>query len=173
MENNKITSHLFCEDIRNENLKKIFENIFKFKITDLLSDYDYDEIDEFPFEIEKKGIMIGFIAETIKVQPQIEYIDLDTYNYPKNINYLIKRIPYKFDSLNIENISNCLTECSYLRIYYSLYNINQVNRIIFQYEDLRYELLINENLVVVRIRVYFYKIESSIDMRTYYPFSNE
>lgn len=172
-ENSKITSELFCKDIRMKDLGEDFERIFGVKMTDLLSEYEYDEIDEFPIEIKNKGIMIGFMAETIKVPPQIEYIDLDIYNYPQNINYLANTISITIDSFKSKNIEEYLTSCTNLRIYYSLYNIKQIDRIVFLNENLRYELLINEYFAISRIRICFNDNESTVDMRTFYPFDNE
>lgn len=170
IENNKITSKLFREDIRNKKNIKNFERIFEIKIADFLSEYDYDEIDEFPIEIKNRGIMIGFMAATIKVPPQIEYIDFDICNYPENISFLNKSIPLNSDFSESKKIEKHLIPCSNLRIYYSLYNIKQVDRIIFQDENIRYELLINEDVAISRIRICFNENESNINMRTYYPF---
>lgn len=170
IENKKITSVLFHKDIRNEEFAKDFEKLFKIEILDFLSDYEYDEIDEFPIEIMNKGIMIGFMAETIKVPPQIEYVDLDVYNYPENINYLEKIINIKSDFLGIEEIKRCLSPCSNLRIYYSIHNMKELDRIIFQDKGLRYELSITENIAISRIRICFGESESDMNMRTYYPF---
>jgi hypothetical protein len=167
---NKVTSKLFCKDIRDKNFNEYFGEIFGLEITDFLSEYDYDEIDEYPIEIENKGIMIGFIAETIKVPPQIEYIDLDIHNYPQNINFSAKTIPHNFGFLKSEDIEKHLTPCANLRVYHSLYDIKQIDRVIFQNEDLRYELLIDEDHILTRIRICFNENESSVDMRTFYPF---
>ena len=66
IENIKITSELFLNDIRKKSINGYFEKIFNIKISTMLDDYDdYDEIDEVPIKIENRGIMIGFIAETI------------------------------------------------------------------------------------------------------------
>jgi len=172
MESNKIASNLFQEDIRNKDFKKNFEKIFEIKIEDFLSDYEYDEIDEFPIEIENRGIMIGFIAQTIKVPPQIAYIDLDVYNHPPNTGYLAKKIPVPSAIKNPADIQEYLTPFNHLRIYYSLYNAEQIDRIIFQYEDLRYELSLTGDQVISRIRVCLPENESTINMSTYYLFDN-
>lgn len=172
MESNKIASNLFQENIRNKDFKKNFEKIFEIKIEDFLSEYEYDEIDEFPIEIENRGIMIGFIAETIKVPPQIAYIDIDVFNYPQNIGYLAKKIPVQPAIKNPADIQEHLTPFDNLRIYYSLYNQEQIDRIIFQYEDLRYELSLTKDSVITRIRVCMAEIESNINMSTYYLFDN-
>lgn len=59
--NNKIQRELFCTDLQNKNTESIFEKLFETSIEELLSDYDeYDEIDEYPIEINDKGVMIGF-----------------------------------------------------------------------------------------------------------------
>lgn len=167
---NKITASLFNRDIREDRFNNDFKDIFGIEIVELLEDYDYDEIDEFPFEIENRGIMIGFSAETIKVAPQIEYIDLEIIDHADNINYLTKTIPRKLDSSNQKSIEAYLVPFQYLKIYYSLYNISKVDRIIFHDGDLRYELSVNNNLQIYRIRVCFNEDISSINMRTYYPF---
>lgn len=172
MERNKIASNLFGADIRNKGFKKDFEKIFEIKIEDFLSEYEYDEIDEFPIEIESKGIMIGFIAQTIKVSPQISYIDLDVFNYQQNTHYLPKIIPVQSAIKNPADIQEHLTPFNNLRIYYSLYNQEQIDRIIFQYEDLRYELSLTKDSVITRIRVCIAEIESTINMSTYYLFDN-
>ncbi|QIH33141.1 hypothetical protein [Sphingobacterium sp. DR205] len=170
IESNKIASNLFQEDIRSKDFKKYFEKIFEIKIEDFLS--DYDEIDEFPVEIEDKGIMIGFIAQTTKVPPQISYIDLDVVNYPINTGYLAKEVPVQSLIKNPTDIQAHLIPFQNLRIYYSLYNQDQIDRIIFQYQDLRYELSLTKDSVITRIRVCIAEIESNINMSTYYLFDN-
>lgn len=172
MESNKIASNLFQEDIRNKDFKKEFEKIFEIKIEDFLSDYEYDEIDEFPIEIESRGIMIGFIAQTIKVPAQIAYIDLDVFNNPQNIGYLAKKIPVQSAIKNPADIQAHLTPFKNLRIYYSLFNQEQIDRIIFRFEDLRYELSLTKDSVITRVRIYIAEIESNINMSTYYLFEN-
>jgi len=161
---------LFRNDIRNKEIMENFEKVFEIEITDLLSGYDYDEIDEFPIKIEGKGIMIGFIAETIKTPPQIEYIDLDIHNYSENMSYMNKIIPLGSEFLKAEKIVEYLTPYSNFRIYFSLYNLKQIEKIIFQHENLRYELLINEGIAISRVRICFNETESDINMRTYHPF---
>lgn len=171
IENNKIISKLFQEDIRNENLLKDFEKIFKVNIIDLLSDYDYDEIDEFPIEIENKGIMIGFMAETVKVPPQIEYIDFDIFRYPQNTKFLKKVVSLNTDFSKTENIKKEFSPCSNFRIFYNLHKPLEIDRIVFEYEDLRYELLINEENAIYRIRICFSENATNTNMRTHYPFN--
>ncbi|SHF13209.1 hypothetical protein [Pedobacter caeni] len=172
IEGNKIASKLFREDIRSKDFNKEFERIFEIKIEDFLSDYEYDEIDEFPIEIENRGIMIGFIAKTIKVPPQIAYIDLDVYNHPQHIGYLAKKIPVPSAFKKSADIDKHLTPFDNLRLYYSLYNPEQIDRIIFHYENLRYELSLTGDHVVSRIRVCLAENESTINMSTYYLFDN-
>ncbi|MDA3613827.1 hypothetical protein [Polluticaenibacter yanchengensis] len=172
IERNKITSKLFRKNIRDKDFNKEFEKIFEIKIKDFLSEYEYDEIDEFPIEIESRGIMIGFSAETIKMPAQIEYIDLEVRHYPQNIAYLSKEIPLNFNIKNSEDFARHLTPFNNLKIYYSLYNQKQLDRTVFQYEDLRYELSLTVDGVISRIRVCFAEDESNINMRTYYLFDN-
>lgn len=171
-EHNKITSELFRKDIRTKDFNKGFEKIFKIKVEDFLSDYEYDEIDEFPIEMEGRGIMIGFAAETIKMPPQVEYVDIDVYKYPLNIDYLVKKIPTLSPYKKSEDIEEHLAPFENLRIYYSLDDLKQLDRVIFEYEGLRYELSVNRDAVISRIRVCFAENESSINMRTYYLFDN-
>ena len=171
-ENGNITSKLFRQEIRNEDVNQAFEKIFGITIEDLLSGYAYDELDEWPVEIENKGIMIGFIAETIKVPAQIAYIDVDVYNHPQHIVYLVKQIPVNTPFKKPADIETHLMPLKNCRIYYSLFNLQQMERIIFQYEDLRYELSLNKEGVLSRIRVCIAENESSINMKTYYLFDN-
>lgn len=172
LESKTIASQLFGKDIKNKDFNKEFKKIFEIEIEDFLSDYEYDEIDEFPIEIDNRGIMIGFSAETVKAPPQIEYIDLEIYNNPQNIGYLAKKIPVNIDLRKSEDIEAYLTPFSNLRIYYSLYDKDKIDMIIIQQDDLRYELALNEDAVITRIRVCFAELESSINMRTYYLFDN-
>lgn len=172
-ENSTITSKLFRQDIRNKDFNQAFEKIFGIKIATLLSGYAYDELDELPVEIENKGIMVGFIAETIKVPAQIAYIDIAIYNYPQHIAYLAKQIPVNTTFKKPEDIETHLMPFTNGRIYYSLFNLQQMDRIIFQYEDLRYELSLNNDGILSRIRVCIAENESTINMRTYYLFDNE
>ncbi|GAB3022775.1 hypothetical protein GCM10027051_29480 [Niabella terrae] len=170
VEKNKITSNLFRKNIRTDDFKLLFERIFEVDIEELLVGGEYDEIDEFPIELDSKGIMIGFSAETVKAKLQIEYIDLDVINHHHNFLRLLKEIPRNSNFLKLELIQENLTPCDNLRIYYSIYNLKKIDRVIFQHEDLRYELSINDDSVVSRIRVCIAEIESSINMRTYYLF---
>ncbi|OJV54688.1 MAG: hypothetical protein BGO31_06885 [Bacteroidetes bacterium 43-16] len=170
IEGKLITSQLFGKDIRSKDFNKEFEKIFELEIEDFLSEYEYDEIDEFPVEIENRGIMIGFSAETIKASPQIEYIDLEVYKNPQNIDFLAKKIPVHADFKTSEEVEANLTPFNNLRIYYSLYDKQKIDMVIFQHEDLRYELALNEDAVIARIRVCFAEYESTINMRTYYLF---
>lgn len=172
IESNNLVSTLFQQDIRNKDFSGEFEKIFEIKMADFLSDYEYDEIDEFPIEIEKRGIMIGFIAKTTKVPPQIAYIDLDVFNYPQNTGYLAKKIPAQSAIKNPDDIQAHLTPFNHLRIYYSLNNPEHIDRIIFQYEDFRYELSLNKDSVISRIRVCLAENESTINMSTYYLFDD-
>lgn len=165
-----ITSTLFRVDIKRYDFGVEFEKIFHISISDFLSDYEYDEIDEFPVEIEDKGIMVGFIAETDKIPAQIAYIDLDISNYPQHMESLVKQIPIDADYTKTEDIESYLTPCNHLRIYYSLFDQKQVDRIIFQCEDLRYELSLTKDGSISRIRVCFAELESNINMSTYYLF---
>lgn len=169
---NQITSKLFRTDIRNIDFNKEFEKVFQIKISDFLSEYEYDEIDEFPIEMEDSGIMIGFIAETNKTPAQIAYIDLDVHNYPQHTDSLVKQIHLDADFGKSAYIEKHLAPFANLRIYYSLYDQNKVDRIIFQFEDLRYELSLNKEIVVCRIRICFAENESNINMKTYYLFDN-
>lgn len=168
--NNKIQRELFCTDIQNKNTESIFEKLFETSIEELLSDYDeYDEIDEDPIEINDKGVMIGFLAETSKEPARIEYIDLDIESFPDNMDYLSVTLPVSFDA----QIETALSSYENLRIYYSLYDIDKPEIIVFHHENLRYELLVTEKLSISRIRVCRSENESTIDMRTYYPFGEE
>lgn len=168
--NNKIQRELFCTDIQNKNTESIFEKLFETSIEELLSDYDeYDEIDEYPIEINDKGVMIGFLAETSKEPARIEYIDLDIESFPDNMDYLSVTLPVFFDA----QIETALSSYENLRIYYSLYDIDKPEIIVFHHENLRYELLVTEKLSISRIRVCRSENESTIDMRTYYPFGEE
>lgn len=172
LEGKTIASQLFGRDIRNKDFNKEFQKIFEIGIEDFLSDYEYDEIDEFPIEIDNKGIMIGFSAETVKAPPKIEYIDLEVYNNPQNIGYLAKKIPVNVYLRKSEDIEAHLTSFSNLRIYYSLYDSDKIDMIIVQQDELRYELALNEDAVIARIRVCLSELESNINMRTYYLFDN-
>lgn len=168
--NNKIQRELFCTDLQNKNTESIFEKLFETSIEELLSDYDeYDEIDEDPIEINDKGVMIGFLAETSKEPARIEYIDLDIESFPDNMDYLSVTLPVFFDA----QIETALSSYENLRIYYSLYDIDKPEIIVFHHENLRYELLVTEKLSISRIRVCRSENESTIDMRTYYPFGEE
>lgn len=168
--NNKIQRELFCTDLQNKNTESIFEKFFETSIEELLSDYDeYDEIDEYPIEINDKGVMIGFLAETSKEPARIEYIDLDIESFPDNMDYLSVTLPVFFDA----QIETALSSYENLRIYYSLYDIDKPEIIVFHHENLRYELLVTEKLSISRIRVCRSENESTIDMRTYYPFGEE
>lgn len=165
--NNKINSELFRTDIQNKNIVRKFEQLFGISIEELLSDYDeYDEIDEEPIEIEDKGIMIGFLPETVKEPAQIEYVDLDIRNSPDNMEYLSVMLPDFFD-VQIEKI---LSPYGSLRIYYSLYDTEKPAIIVFHHENLRYELLLTDELAINRIRVCFCENDSTVNMRTYHPF---
>lgn len=168
--NNKIQRELFCTDLQNKNTESIFEKLFETSIEELLSDYDeYDEIDEYTIEINDKGVMIGFLAETSKEPARIEYIDLDIESFPDNMDYLSVTLPVFFDA----QIETALSSYENLRIYYSLYDIDKPEIIVFHHENLRYELLVTEKLSISRIRVCRSENESTIDMRTYYPFGEE
>lgn len=168
--NNKINSELFHTDIRNKNTERIFEQLFDTSIEELLSDYDeYDEIDEAPIEIEDKGVMIGFLPETSKEPAQIEYIDLDILNNPDNREYLSVTLPTSFDT----QIETALSSYKNLRMYYSLYDTDKPEIIVFHHENLRYELLVTEKLSISRIRVCRSENELTVNMRTYYPFGEE
>ncbi|AZA79579.1 hypothetical protein EG347_19815 [Chryseobacterium sp. G0186] len=173
IEDRPITSKLFGKDIRSKDFIKEFEKIFEIEIEDFLSDYEYDEIDEFPIEMENRGIMIGFCAETTKVPSQIEYIDLEVYNHPRNIGYSAKKIPVHADFKNSEDVEVHLTPFNNIRIYYSLYDGKKIDWIIFQHEDLRYELALNKDALIARIRVCLAENESTVNMRTYYLFDSE
>lgn len=170
MEGKKISLNLFRKDLRSKDFNEEFEKVFEIKIEDFLSEYEYDEIDEFPIEIENRGIMIGFIAETVKVSPQIACIDLDVHNCPRNIDYLAKKIPIHSAFKNSGDIDEHLTPFNNLRVYYSLFNSEQIDRIIFQHEDLRYELSLTADHVISRIRICIAENESNINMSTYYLF---
>lgn len=170
IEDSRISSTLFCKDIRNKEFKKAFEKIFEMKIEDFLAGYEYDELDEFPVEMESRGIMIGFIAETNKTPPQIAYIDVDVHHYPQHIGCLVKTLPEDTSFVNSASLQEYLAPCENLRVYHFLYNREQTDRIIFQSEGLRYELSINEASAISRVRVCLAEIESDINMRTYYLF---
>lgn len=164
--NNKIHAELFCTDIQNKNTERIFEKLFE----ELLFDYDeYDEIDEEPIEIEDKCVMIGFLPETSKEPAQIEYIDLDIKSNPDNMEYLSVTLPASFDV----QIEAALSSYKNLRIFYSLYDTEKPEVIVFHHENLRYELLVTEKLSISRIRVCRSENESTVNMRTYYPFGEE
>lgn len=167
---NPITSTLFRADIKGNDFNKEFESVFQIKMREFLSEYEYDEIDEFPIEMEGRGIMIGFVAQTNKTPGQIAYIDLDVYNYPQHIALLVKQIQLDSNFKKPDYIETYLAPCLNLRIYYSLHEPRQVERIVFQYEDLRYELSSNKEAVICRIRVCLAEIESDINMNTYYLF---
>ena len=159
--NNKIPTELFCTDIQNKNTERIFEKLFETSIEELLSDYDeYDEIDEEP---------IGFLPETSKEPAQIEYIDLDIKSNPDNMEYLSVTLPSSFDA----QIETALSSCKNLRIFYSLYDTEKPEVIVFHHDNLRYELLVTEKLSISRIRVCRSENESTVNMRTYYPFGEE
>ena len=168
--NNKIHTELFCTDIQNKNTERIFEKLFETSIEELLSDYDeYDEIDEEPIEIEDKCVMIGFLPETSKEPAQIEYIDLDIKSNPDNMEYLSVTLPASFDV----QIEAALSSYKNLRIFYSLYDTEKPEVIVFHHDNLRYELLVTEKLSISRIRVCRSENESTVNMRTYYPFGEE
>ena len=168
--NNKIHAELFCTDIQNKNTERIFEKLFETSIEELLSDYDeYDEIDEEPIEIEDKDVMIGFLPETSKEPAHIEYIDLDIKSNPGNMEYLSVTLPVSFDV----QIETALSSYKNLRIFYSLYDTEKPEVIVFHHENLRYELLVTEKLSISRIRVCRSENESTVNMRTYYPFGEE
>lgn len=165
--NNKINSELFRTDIEDKNTVRKFERLFGISIEELLSDYDeYDEIDEEPIEIEDKGVMIGFLPETVKEPAQIEYIDLDIQNNPDNMEYLSVILPDSFDT----EIETALSSYDSLRIYYSLYDTEKAEIIVFHHENLRNELLLTDELTISRIRVCLSENDSTVNMRTYYPF---
>lgn len=168
--NNKINSELFRTDIEDKNTVRKFEQLFGISIEELLSDYDeYDEIDEEPIEIEDKGVMIGFLPETVKEPAQIEYIDLDIQNNPDNMEYLSVILPDSFDT----EIETALSSYDSLRIYYSLYDTEKAEIIVFHHENLRYELLLTDELTISRIRVCLSENESTVNMRTYHSFGEE
>ena len=158
---------MFRTDIQDKTIEEIFEQLFDASIADILSDYDgYDEIDEAPIEIEDKGVMIGFLAETTKEPAQIEYIDLDTLNHPDSIEYLSVKLPNSLP----KQIDEFLLSYDNPRIYYSLYNTEKPEIIVFHCDNLRYELLLTDELAISRIRTCFSENESTVNMRTYYPF---
>lgn len=165
--NDKINSELFRTDIRDKNTARKFKQLFGISIEELLFDYDeYDEIDEEPIEIGDKGIMIGFLPETVKKPAQIEYVDLDIRNNPDNIELLSIMLPNSFDA----QIEKTLSPYANLRIYYSLYDTEKPEIIVFHHENLRYELLLTDKLAINRIRVCLCENNSTVNMRTYHPF---
>lgn len=167
----KITSELFHHDIREKEIIEYFFKIFNVKIEAILHNYDdYDEIDEIPIKIENKGIMIGFIAETIKTPPQIEYVDLDIKNHPENLNILTNIDFINFDFSKLELLEKSLAKYHNHIVYFSLYDNRQIDKVIFQDKDLRYELLINNKYYIYRIRICYNDVKSTINMRTYYSF---
>ena len=120
-------------------------------------------------EIEDKGVMIGFLPETSKEPAHIEYIDLDIKSNPGNMEYLSVTLPVSFDV----QIETALSSYKNLRIFYSLYDTEKPEVIVFHHENLRYELLVTEKLSISRIRVCRSENESTVNMRTYYPFGEE
>lgn len=171
IENVKITSELFHHDIREKNINEYFERIFNVKISTVLCDYgDFYEIDELPIEIENKGIMIGFIAETIKTPPQIEYVDLDIRNHPDNLHLLTNIDFNNFDFSKLELIEKYLIKYNSYIVYFSLYDNKQIDKVIFEDKELRYELSIDDKYSIYRIRICHDDIKSTINMRTYYSF---
>lgn len=164
--NNKIKSELFRTDLQDKNTVRKFEQLFGISIEELLSDYDeYDEIEEEPIEIEDKGVMIGFLPKTVKNPAQIEYVDLDIRSNSNNIEFLSVKLPNSFNT----QIEKTLSPYGSLRIYYSLYDTEKPEIIVFHHENLRYELLLT-NLAINRIRVCSSENDSTVNMRTYYPF---
>lgn len=164
---NKITPALFCTDIDDRKIENLFKSVFDTSIKELLCDYDeYDEIDAEPIEIEDRGIMIGFLAETSKEAAQIEYIDLDIFNHHKNLEFLSISLPKVIDKTIEDFVSNLESP----RIFYSIHDMDTPERVIFYHNGLRYELLLDCNLAISRIRVFVEKDDSTVNMRTYYPF---
>lgn len=171
IENIKITSELFLNDIRKKSINGYFEKIFNIKISTMLDDYDdYDEIDEVPIKIENRGIMIGFIAETIKTPPQIEYVDLDIRNHPENLQLLTNTDFINLDFSKLELVKKYLTKYHSCIIYFSLYNNRKIDKVIFQDKELRYELSIDDKYSIYRIRICCNEVKSTINMRRYYSF---
>ena len=164
---NKITPALFCTDIDNRKTENLFKSVFDTSIEELLCDYDeYDEIDAEPIEIGTRGIMIGFLAETSKEPAQIEYIDLDILNHHDNLKFLLIDPPKVID----KTVENFVSNFENPRIFYSIYDMNTLERVIFYHNGLRYEFLLNNNFEINRIRVLVEKDDSTVNMRTYYTF---
>lgn len=166
---NTITPTLFCTDIDDKKTKTLFKSIFGISIEELLCDYEeYDEIDSEPIEIEGRGIMIGFLAETSKEPAQIEFIDLEIHNNYENLELLSIVLPKVFDKQNDYFVSNFENT----RIFYSIHDMNIPEKVIFYHNGLRYELLLDNNLKISRIRTFMEKEDSIVNMRTYYSFEN-
>lgn len=172
MEKRKITTDLLNKDIRDSNVKEEFEKIFDFKLEDFLSDYEYDEIDEYPIEVTNQGMLIGFIAETIKVPPQIEYVDIDVINYPTNSSFISKEIFIEKNFPKVIDIKKDFDPHVEVIAFYDLNNSDKISRIVLIENDLRYELIFNNTNKVIRVRVCKADNDnqSNINMRTYYPF---
>ena len=96
-------------------------------------------------------------------------IDLDIKSNPGNMEYLSVTLPVSFDV----QIETALSSYKNLRIFYSLYDTEKPEVIVFHHENLRYELLVTEKLSISRIRVCRSENESTVNMRTYYPFGEE
>ncbi|MEQ2808320.1 hypothetical protein [Phocaeicola vulgatus] len=164
---NKITPVLFCTDIDDKKIENLFKSVFDTSIEELLYDYDeYDEIDAEPIEIGTRGIMIGFLAETSKEPAQIEYIDLDILNHHENLELLSIVLPKVIDKTVEDFVSNFENP----KIFYSINDMDNPERVIFYHNGLRYELLLGSNLEICRIRVFVEKDDSTVNMRTYYSF---
>ncbi|WP_158978800.1 hypothetical protein [Cellulophaga sp. L1A9] len=166
----KITSDLFLKDIRDNSFKKLINISLAINLDEVLADYELDEIDEYPIDIDDKGIMIGFGAETIKVPPRIEYIDLNIKNNPNSINYLEKKIDINQDFSNLNSIKKQLAPYSHIRVFYKISDLKTIKQIVFEYLNLRYELIITENNELLRIRLSKHENESDINMRPVYAF---
>lgn len=85
------------------------------------------------------------------------------------MEYLSVTLPVSFDV----QIETALSSYKNLRIFYSLYDTEKPEVIVFHHENLRYELLVTEKLSISRIRVCRSENESTVNMRTYYPFGEE
>ena len=100
----------------------------------------------------------------------IEYIDLDIKSNPGNMEYLSVTLPTSFDV----QIETALSSYKNLRIFYSLYDTEKPEVIVFHHDKFTgtNSLVTRKNFTISRIRVCRSENES-VNMRTYYPFGEE
>jgi len=167
---NKIDPSLFLEDIRDHNFKKKFHKVLAIYLESLIGDYDFDEIDEEPFEVLEKGIMIGFGAKTIQLPPRIEYIDLNIKGNPETIQYIKEENLSVIDFNSQENITRNLQSFSKLRLYYCLDNLKKIDQITFVNLGLKYVFMLDCDCKLSRVRIVRDENNTDINMRTVYEF---